>query len=147
MGRSRRMGKCETDDCKRRAVARMLDLPINVTTGRPSRDPSPKIGGAFPQCETDGGSFMDHFVTVDRLPPGYTIPRDMKDRISYDAATRRLTCHGYMSKTDFDRLSQLTGDWAFRRKLEELFQASAYNDRLVARGGLLSGLLRRFVAG
>jgi len=90
---------------------------------------------------------MDHFVTVDRLPPGYTIPRDMKDRVSYDAAARRLVCHGYMSKTDFDRLSQLTGDWTFRRKLEELFQSSAYNDRLVARGGLLSGLLRRFVAG
>jgi hypothetical protein len=90
---------------------------------------------------------MDRFVTVDRLPQGFVIPRDMKERVSYDAEGRRLVCHGYMSKTDFDRLSQLTRDWAFRRKLEELFQSSAYNDRLVARGGLLSGLLRRFVAG
>ena len=94
---------------------------------------------------------MDRFVMLDRLPAGFVIPRDMKDRVSYDAATRRLTCHGYMSKTDFDRLSQLTKDWSFRRKLEELFQSCAYNDQPDARsrprGGLLSGLLRRFVPG
>ena len=28
-----------------------------------------------------------------------------------------------MSKTDFDRLCQLSNDWTFRRTLEELFRA------------------------
>ncbi len=92
---------------------------------------------------------MDRFVVIEKLPAAFVIPRDMKDRLSYDAATRRLTCHGYMSKTDFDRLSQLTKDWTFRRKLEDLFRSSAYNDQpdLRPRGGRLAGFWKRFVPG
>ena len=92
---------------------------------------------------------MDRFVVIERLPAAFVIPRDMKDRLSYDAATRRLTFRGYMSKAEFDRLSQLTKDWAFRRKLEELFQSCAYNDQPDARplGGRLAGFWKRFVPG
>jgi len=92
---------------------------------------------------------MDRFVTLEKVPAGFLIPRDMKERISYDAATMRLTCHGYMTKTDFDRLSQLVKDWGSRRKLEELFRSCAYNDQPDARpfGGRLVGLLKRFVPG
>lgn len=92
---------------------------------------------------------MDRFVVIEKLPAAFVIPRDMKDRLSYDAGTRRLICRGYMSKTEFDRLSQLTGDWGFRRKLEELFRSCAYNDQSDARprGGRLAGLWKRFVPG
>ena len=34
-----------------------------------------------------------------------------------------------MSKTDFDRLCQLTNDWAFRRTLEELFRLCIPEDK------------------
>lgn len=90
---------------------------------------------------------MDRFVTLDRLPAGFVIPRDLADRMNYDAATRRLQFHGYMSKADFDRLSSLTNDWGFRRKLEELFQSCTYNDQHEARGGRLASFFKRLGVG
>jgi hypothetical protein len=71
---------------------------------------------------------MDHSVFVDRLPEGLEFPADLKGRIHFDPQTRKLTFRGYMSKTDFDRISQLTRDWSFRRKLEELFQVCVPED-------------------
>ena len=71
---------------------------------------------------------MDHFVSLDRLPEGFEFPTDLKDRIGFDPRAKRLFFRGYMSKTEFDRLSQLTRDWSFRRKLEELFQMSVYEN-------------------
>ncbi len=65
---------------------------------------------------------MDHFVKLDKLPDGYGFPPDLEDRIYFDAAARKLVFRGYMSKSDFDRLSERTRDWAFRRSLEELFR-------------------------
>jgi hypothetical protein len=65
---------------------------------------------------------MDHFVRLDRLPEGLEFPPHLKDRIHFDAAAHKLIFRGYMSKTDFDQISQLTGDWKFRRTLEELFR-------------------------
>ena len=65
---------------------------------------------------------MDHFVKLDRLPDGYEFPPDLRDRISFDAEGHKLVFRGYMSKADFDRLSQLTRDWGFRRSLEDLFR-------------------------
>ena len=65
---------------------------------------------------------MDHFVKLDRLPDGYEVPPDLKDRIYFDAERHKLVFRGYMSKAEFDRLSQLTRDWGFRRSLEDLFR-------------------------
>jgi hypothetical protein len=90
---------------------------------------------------------MDRFVTLDRLPAGFVIPRDLADKLQYDGATRRLSFHGYMSKTDFDRLSAQTKDWGFRRKLEELFQSCAYKDQPEAKGGRLAGFFKRLGVG
>jgi hypothetical protein len=85
---------------------------------------------------------MDHFVTLDRWPEGLDVPADLKDRIQYDPQNRRLSYHGYMSKSEFDRISGLTRDWGFRRKLEELFQLSVYEDRDPPRRGGLFSLFR-----
>ena len=71
-----------------------------------------------------GGLFMDHFVKLDKLPDGYQFPPDLEERIYFDAAAHKLVFRGYMSKADFDRLSQRTKDWGFRRSLEELFRLS-----------------------
>ncbi|QEH33828.1 hypothetical protein OJF2_23580 [Aquisphaera giovannonii] len=90
---------------------------------------------------------MDHFVTLDKLPENLEFPGDLKDRIWIDPASKRLFFRGYMSKTEFDRISSLTRDWAFRRKLEELFQISVLEDLpapAVGRG-LLSLFRRRMV--
>jgi hypothetical protein len=67
---------------------------------------------------------MDHFVKLDKLPEGYKFPPDLEERIYFDAAVHKLVFRGYMSKSDFDRLSQRTQDWGFRRSLEELFRLS-----------------------
>ena len=64
---------------------------------------------------------MDHFVKIDRLPDGFEFPVDLKDRFHFDPQSHKLIFRGYMSKGDFDRVSQLTRDWKFRRSLEELF--------------------------
>jgi hypothetical protein len=53
---------------------------------------------------------------------GFRFPPEFGDRIRYDPARRRLLFRGFMSKADFDRLSQLSDDWSYRRPLEELFR-------------------------
>jgi hypothetical protein len=90
---------------------------------------------------------MDHFVTLDRLPEGIEFPTDLKDKIWFDAKGKKLFFHGYMSKTEFDRLCQITKDWSFRRKLEELFQMSVYETEQDRHGvrGLLSLFRKRTV--
>ncbi len=70
------------------------------------------------------GGLMDHFVKLDKLPDGYQFPPDLQERIYFDADARKLVFRGYMSKSEFDRLSALTRDWGFRRSLEELFRLS-----------------------
>jgi hypothetical protein len=65
---------------------------------------------------------MDHFVPMEKVPEGFVFPADMKDRFWFDAEHRRLVHRGFMSKTDFDRLSRLSDDWGYRRSLEELFR-------------------------
>jgi hypothetical protein len=90
---------------------------------------------------------VDHFVKLERVPDGLVFPPDLADRIRIDAQAKTLSFNGYMSKADFDRLSQLTRDWSFRRKLEELFQICIDDDRPKPKGihGLLSIFQRRTV--
>jgi hypothetical protein len=65
---------------------------------------------------------MDHFIKLDKLPEGLVFPHDLTDRIRFEAEQGKLVFRGTMSKRDFDRLSQCTNDWGFRRRLEELFR-------------------------
>jgi hypothetical protein len=92
---------------------------------------------------------MDHFVTLDKLPDGYEFPAQFRDRIQFDAEHRKLIFHGYMSKADFDRLSQVTNDWKFRRTLEELFRLCTPEEPPRSGGvrRVLSAVLRRFSTG
>jgi hypothetical protein len=92
---------------------------------------------------------MDHFVKLDRLPEGLEFPDPLKDRIHFDPVAHKLVFHGYMSKTDFDRLCQLTNDWAFRRTLEELFRLSIPEDTSRPKGlrRLLTAVARLFALG
>jgi hypothetical protein len=88
---------------------------------------------------------MDHFVKLDRLPDGYEFPPDLRDRISFDAQEHKLLFRGYMSKEDFDRLSQLTRDWGYRRALEDLFRECVPEaDPLPPRSRGLLGPFTRF---
>jgi hypothetical protein len=70
------------------------------------------------------GGPMDHFVQLDRLPDGYEIPRNLSEKLSFDADGHRLVFRGYMSKTEFDRICEPTRDWSFRRSVEQLFLKS-----------------------
>ena len=82
---------------------------------------------------------MDHFVKLDRLPEGLEFPPQLKDRIHFDPVARKLVFRGYMSKTDFDRLCQLSNDWKFRRTLEELFRSPSRKRSLGPRDSSLPG--------
>jgi hypothetical protein len=54
-----------------------------------------------------------------------------------------------MSKTEFDRLCQLTKDWKFRRILEELFCQCVPEEAPQARGirGLWDAIKHHFIMG
>ena len=87
---------------------------------------------------------MDHFVKLERLPEGLRFPTELADRIAYDADGKRLVFHGFMSKNDFDRLWALSGDWTYRRQLEDLFRMSVPEEPSRPRGlrRLFASLLR-----
>ena len=92
---------------------------------------------------------VDHFVNVQKLPEDFIIPPKFQNRIEFDAEAHKLIFHGYMSKTEFDRLCQLTQDWKFRRTLEELF-CLCVPDEAPPSGGigrLWDALKRRFTMG
>jgi hypothetical protein len=65
---------------------------------------------------------VEHSVPMERFPNGIEFPADLKKRIRYDPIRRRLVFIGFMSKSEFDRLCQLSDDWSFRRPLEDLFR-------------------------
>ncbi len=92
---------------------------------------------------------LDHFVKLDRLPDGFEFPPQLRDRIHFDPVAHKLSFHGYMSKTDFDRLCQLTNDWAFRRTLEELFRLCIPEEKTQPQGvrRLLTAVTRLFSLG
>jgi hypothetical protein len=92
---------------------------------------------------------VEHFVKMDRLPEGLEFPPELKDRIHFDPIAHRLSFHGYMSKTDFDRLSLISTDWNFRRRLEELFRLSIPEEPTRPRGvgRFLSVVTRLFSLG
>ena len=92
---------------------------------------------------------VDHFVKLDRLPEGVEFPPPLKDRIHFDPVAHKLIFHGYMSKTDFDHLCQLSNDWAFRRTLEDLFRLAIPEVEVPPRGvrRLLAAVTRLFSLG
>ncbi len=67
---------------------------------------------------------MEHFVTINSLPPGLTFPPQYAGKLHFDAEQKRLVYRGVMSKADFDSLSRLSDDWGYRRPLEDLFRLS-----------------------
>ena len=65
---------------------------------------------------------LDHFVPLNRLPEKFRVPGELTERIVFDEGRHRLVFHGFMSKSDFDRLCRLSEDWGYRRALEDLFR-------------------------
>lgn len=88
---------------------------------------------------------MEHFVRLDRLPEGFSVPGDLSGRFRYDADAHRLIHRGFMSKGDFDRLYLLSQDWTYRRALEELFRGCTDADDAPPRG--LKGRFRALLGG
>jgi len=79
-------------------------------------------------------------VKLERLPDGLSFPEKLADRIAYDAASRELRFHGFMSKTDFDKLVRLHNDIGYQRALERLFQICTFESD-PARAGSRSKLV------
>jgi hypothetical protein len=65
---------------------------------------------------------VERFVPIQRWPEGLDFPADLKERIQYDPTKGRLSYRGFMSKSEFDRLCNLSDDWSYRRPLEDLFR-------------------------
>ena len=72
---------------------------------------------------------MEHFVPMSTVPPGFDIPAEFADRLYFDPDGHRLVHRGFMSQAEFDRLSQLSDDWSFRRALEDLFRLCAPEEK------------------
>ncbi len=70
---------------------------------------------------------MDRHVQLDQFPDGLRFPPEFEQRISYDAAQRRMRFSGFMSKCEFDRLSRLHSDYRYQRALEELFRVCTFS--------------------
>jgi len=70
---------------------------------------------------------MDHFVRLDRFPDDLEFPRNLQEKIDYDAARRVLVHHGPMSKREFDILFRLHADSDYRRAIEELFRMATWD--------------------
>ena len=72
---------------------------------------------------------MDYSVPLQALPADLrAIPPDYVDRFQFDAEQKRLSFRGFMSKGDFDRLSQLSESWPYKRAVESLFQLCTLDD-------------------
>ncbi|HUG71566.1 MAG TPA: hypothetical protein VMM76_27730 [Pirellulaceae bacterium] len=84
-------------------------------------------------------------VKLDRLPDDLSFPEKLVDRISYDASSRELRFHGFMSKVDFDKLVHLHNDIDYQRALERLFQICTFEPEPSSVGTRSS--IRLFVAG
>jgi hypothetical protein len=76
----------------------------------------------FDRYSEESEDLVEHFVHLSRWPEGLQLPADLGDRIRYDADRGRLVYKGFMSKSEFDRLSRLSDDWAYLRPLEDLFR-------------------------
>jgi hypothetical protein len=89
--------------------------------------------------------FVDHFVSLARLPDGFAFPPDLADRFWYDATKGRLFWRGFMSKATFDRLILLSPDWSYRVALEKLFQLCTPESEAPAQPKGLSAMFHFFV--
>ena len=58
---------------------------------------------------------VEHSVPMDRLLDGLQSPPDLSHRIGFDADRRRRVFRGFMSKSEFNHLCQLSNDWGYRR--------------------------------
>jgi hypothetical protein len=76
-----------------------------------------------------------HFVPLDKLPDPFIVPDDLQTRFRYDAAKRGLTFDGYMCKGTFDRLRDISLDFAYQRALEDLFRKAVPEDVLAEHRG------------
>ena len=65
-----------------------------------------------------------HCVPLDRLPESFQVPANLEGRFRYDPKRKQLSFDGSMYKATFDRLKTLSGDLAYQRALERLFQLS-----------------------
>jgi hypothetical protein len=74
---------------------------------------------------------------LDRPPDAFVVPEDLRGRFGYDATRRGLTFDGYMSKTTFDRLRDISYEFAYQRALEELFRIAMPEDDSSGRRGYL----------
>jgi hypothetical protein len=85
---------------------------------------------------------LDHTITIDRLPDGFSFPPEFEGRLRHDPSRRTLTFRGFMSKAEFDRLSRLQDDWGYRRAIEELFRLCTLEPELAPTNRLASVFAR-----
>lgn len=90
-------------------------------------------------------------VRLARIPDGLVFPEIIRDRIHYDAASRRLEFRGCMSKCEYDRLAKLSPDLEYHRALDDLFVEASFQStrslgRIAAGVALIASLLGVCVA-
>lgn len=71
---------------------------------------------------------MIHYAKLEHVPQNLEIPETWKNRFWYDEQRRSLVFDGVMYKSTFDRLHELSSDFAYQRALEELFRLAVPED-------------------
>ena len=61
-------------------------------------------------------------VPLENVPDRFVVPQELQARFSYDPAQKQLAFKGWMCKATYDRLRNISSDFAYQRALERLFQ-------------------------
>lgn len=71
----------------------------------------------------------EHWIRLQRLPNGLVFPADLQERIHYDAENKRLVFRGFMTKSEYDRLTGLNDDFQYQRAVYQLFVGAGPDER------------------
>lgn len=74
------------------------------------------------------GGAMEHFVKIRSIPNGLEFPESLQGRIQYDAAHKQLAFRGFMCKSEYDQLLELSPHVDYQVAIGELFQLSTVSN-------------------
>ena len=67
---------------------------------------------------------VERYTRLAKLPERIEFPPELKDKIFYDLAGRRLVFRGRMSRSDREKLIQLASDYYFHQAIDRLYMGN-----------------------
>jgi hypothetical protein len=66
----------------------------------------------------------ERYTRLAQLPERIEFPADLKARVFYDGAGRRLVFRGRMSRSDREKLMQLASDFYYHQAIDRLYMGN-----------------------